>query len=106
MKTGYMANRGISFSPLEKRWERSQSRFLGQLPFLSPTWLMTGLFPGVFLPSGQIAVGTSGAFFYELRYSRLENKQPTNETFLWKPAQIITKQTSCTRCLHPWVRGI
>lgn len=43
--------------------------------------MMTGLSEGVFLPSGQIAVGRSGAFFYELRYSGLENKQAANETF-------------------------
>lgn len=47
-------------------------------PYLA---MMTGLSEGVFLPSGQIAVGRSGAFFYELRYSGLENKQAANETF-------------------------
>jgi hypothetical protein len=61
-----------------------QNRVCGQLPL--PLFnLMTGLFPDVFLPSGQIAVGPSGAF-YELRYSGLKNKQPVNETFLWKLA--------------------
>lgn len=60
--------------------------------------MMTGLFEDVFLPSGQTAVGRSGAF-YELRYSGPENKQPVNEPVLWQLAQIITKKTSRPSCL-------
>lgn len=86
MKTGCMASQRSLRLATREDSGGARADSLGSFSFLSPTWLMTGLFPGVFLPSGQIAVGSSGAFFYELRYSRLENKQAANETFLWKPA--------------------
>lgn len=63
MKTGCMVSQRSLRLATREDSGGARADSLASFSFLSPTWLMTGLFPGVFLPSGQIAVGSSGAFF-------------------------------------------